>query len=75
MTRTLLGAIAIVVALAVPSSVLAHTGHAHKIMGTVSSIDGAHLMVKTTDGQNRDGDARCKDQDHAGEGGRSLPPH
>ena len=30
MTRTLLGAIAIVVALAVPSSVLAHTGHAHK---------------------------------------------
>jgi hypothetical protein len=51
MTRTLLGAIAIVVALAVPASVLAHEGHAHKIMGTVSSIDGAHLMVKTTDGK------------------------
>jgi hypothetical protein len=51
MTRTLLGAIAIVVALAVPPSVLAHEGHAHKIMGTVSSIDGAHLMVKTTDGK------------------------
>ena len=31
--------------------VLAHEGHAHKIMGTVSSIDGAHLMVKTTDGK------------------------
>jgi hypothetical protein len=51
MTRTLIGAIAIVMAVAVPSFVLAHEGHAHKIMGTVSSIDGAHLMVKTTDGK------------------------
>ena len=51
MTRDILGAIALVVALAVPSSVLAHEGHAHKVMGTVSSIDGAHLMVKTTDGK------------------------
>ena len=51
MTRTLIGAIAIVIAVAVPSFVLAHEGHAHKIMGTVSSIDGPHMMVKTTDGK------------------------
>jgi hypothetical protein len=51
MTRTLIGAIALVIAVAVPSFVLAHEGHAHKIMGTVSSIDGPHMMVKTTDGK------------------------
>jgi hypothetical protein len=44
-------AIALVVALAVPSVVFGHTGHAHKVMGTVSSIDGPHLVVKTTDGK------------------------
>jgi hypothetical protein len=51
MTKRLLGAVALVVALTVPSFVLAHEGHAHKVMGTVSSIDGNHLMVKTTDGK------------------------
>ena len=35
--------------LAVPAVTRAHTGHAHKVMGTVSSIEGNHLMVKTTD--------------------------
>ena len=29
----------------------AHEGHAHKVMGTVSSIDGKNIMVKTTDGK------------------------
>lgn len=43
--------LALVGALALPVIALAHTGHAHKVMGTVSSIDGKHVMVKTTDGK------------------------
>jgi hypothetical protein len=34
-----------------PAVARAHEGHAHKVMGTVSSIDGKNLMVKTTDGK------------------------
>lgn len=41
----------IAAALAVPTLARAHGGHAHKVMGTVSSIDGNHLSVKTTDGK------------------------
>ena len=37
--------------LAVPGA-RAHEGHAHKVMGTVSSVDGNNLMVKTTDGKS-----------------------
>ena len=51
MTRKLIVAAFIAAALAVPALAGAHTGHAHKVMGTVSSIDGNHLMVKTTDGK------------------------
>lgn len=46
-----LGGIALIVALAMPAVSLAHTGHAHRVMGTVSSVDGNHVMVKTTDGK------------------------
>ena len=42
---------ALVAALAVPAAVRAHEGHAHKVMGTVSTIDGNHVEVKTTDGK------------------------
>ena len=42
---------AIAAALAVPVVARAHGGHAHKVMGTVSSVDGGHVMVKTTDGK------------------------
>ena len=41
----------IALALAVPTLARAHGGHAHKVMGTVSSIEGNHLTVKTTDGK------------------------
>ena len=37
--------------LVVPAAALAHGGHAHKVMGTVSSISGNHVVVKTTDGK------------------------
>ncbi|MBI4266722.1 MAG: hypothetical protein HY657_20335 [Acidobacteria bacterium] len=39
-------------ALLAPAAVPAHEGHAHKVMGTVSSIDGDHVMVKTADGKS-----------------------
>lgn len=31
--------------------VQAHDGHAHKVMGTIQSIAGNHLVVTTTDGK------------------------
>ena len=51
MGRKWIVGMALVGALAVPVMGWAHTGHAHKVMGTVSSVDGNHLMVKTTDGK------------------------
>ena len=37
--------------LALPALTAAHEGHAHKVMGTVASIDRTNVMVKTTDGK------------------------
>jgi hypothetical protein len=34
-----------------PSVAIAHEGHAHKVMGTVTGVQGGHLMVKSTDGK------------------------
>ena len=49
--RRLLGAIALALVIAAPSIVLAHGGHVHRVMGTVSAVDGSHLTVKATDGK------------------------
>ena len=38
-------------AFVVPGRVMAHEGHAHKVMGTITAIDGNHVTVKTTDGK------------------------
>ena len=38
-------------ALIVPTIAGAHEGHAHKVMGTVSRVDGNNIMVKTADGK------------------------
>jgi hypothetical protein len=35
-----------------PSIAAAHEGHAHKVMGTISSVQGTNLMVKGTDGKS-----------------------
>jgi hypothetical protein len=43
--------IALAGALVIPSAARAHEGHTHKVMGTVSSIDGKNVTVKTTDGK------------------------
>ena len=36
----------------VPSLALAHPGHEHKVMGTITSIDKNKIVVKTTDGKD-----------------------
>jgi hypothetical protein len=42
--------VAMLVALGLPAAALAHGGHVHKVMGTVSSIQGNRVEVKGTDG-------------------------
>ena len=39
-------------ALLVPSVARAHEGHLHKALGTVSTVDGQHVTMKTTDGKS-----------------------
>jgi hypothetical protein len=53
MRRRSVVAIAMTLALAfvVPASIKAHEGHIHKVMGTVASVQGKNLEVKTTDGK------------------------
>ena len=48
--RWLVG-MALTVVLLIPAPARAHEGHAHKVMGTVSSIEGVNWTVKTTDGK------------------------
>jgi hypothetical protein len=38
-------------ALLVPGISMAHPGHDHKLMGTISSIDKNKVVVKTTEGR------------------------
>lgn len=44
-------ALALAGVLVTPVASRAHEGHTHKVMGTVSSIDGKNVTVKTTDGK------------------------
>ena len=37
--------------LLLPAAATAHTGHVHKVMGTVSAVAASQLEVKTTDGK------------------------
>lgn len=39
-------------ALLTPAVARAHEGHLHNALGTVSSIDGQHVVLKTTDGKS-----------------------
>ena len=43
--------VALIAAVAVPAVSWAHEGHSEKVMGTVSSIQDNHVMVKTTAGK------------------------
>jgi len=49
---TIAAAVLAAVALLAPASARAHEGHAHKAMGTISSVQGNNIMVKTTDGKS-----------------------
>jgi hypothetical protein len=39
--------------LALPAVTAAHPGHDHKIMGTISAIDGSKVTIKATDGKEQ----------------------
>ena len=51
MKKWIIGVTVLAAALLAPRVSRAHEGHAHKVMGTVSSVDGSNLMVKTADGK------------------------
>jgi hypothetical protein len=45
-------ALVLALALALPVVTFAHEGHVHKALGTIASIDGEHVNIKTNDGKN-----------------------
>jgi hypothetical protein len=51
MKKLMIAAVALIVALLVPGIARAHEGHVHHAMGTISSMQGNSIMVKTTDGK------------------------
>jgi len=51
MSRKWIVGLSLVAVLAAPVAVRAHGGHAHKALGTISSIQGNQVEVKTTDGK------------------------
>jgi len=44
--------VALALAVLLPVAASAHEGHTHNALGTVSSVNGAHVMLKTTDGKD-----------------------
>jgi hypothetical protein len=50
--KTWLSVVVLALSLVVPSTVMAHPGHAHKLMGTIASIDKNKIVIKTTDGKD-----------------------
>jgi hypothetical protein len=51
MIRTSIVAAVLVVSLVSSRALLAHEGHTHKVMGTVQSVQGSSLEVKTPEGK------------------------
>jgi hypothetical protein len=51
MNKLMIGLTLLALTVVVPAVAVAHEGHAHKVMGTVASIDGNHMTVKGTDGK------------------------
>jgi hypothetical protein len=45
-------ALAALLAFAGPAPLAAHGGHTHKVLGTVASVQGNHVEVKTNDGKS-----------------------
>ena len=46
-----IAAVATIALLASPAASWAHGGHVHRVMGTVSNVEGNHLTVNATDGK------------------------
>lgn len=53
MKRTWIAVIALAALIAIPGMARAHEGHSEKVMGTVSSVRGNHVMVKTAAGKDK----------------------
>jgi hypothetical protein len=51
MNRNWMVALVLTCVLIVPAAARAHEGHMHKALGTVASINGEHIEIKTTDGK------------------------
>ena len=51
MKKWIIGAAVLGTALLAPRFARAHEGHDHTVMGTIASIDGTNLMVKTANGK------------------------
>jgi hypothetical protein len=57
--------IVLVVSLVLAASALAHEGHAHKIMGTVSAVRGSQVDVKSANGSTATVTLRSDTKIHA----------
>ena len=44
--------VALVLAVLAPAATFAHPGHEHKLMGTITAIDGNKVSMKTTEGKD-----------------------
>jgi hypothetical protein len=51
MTKTWICGSILAVALVMPAITVAHQGHPHQFMGTISSFNDTELQVRTTDGK------------------------
>jgi hypothetical protein len=51
--RKTIAIIVLALALVWPAAIAAHPGHDHKLMGTVVSVNGQTVLIKTTDGKER----------------------
>jgi hypothetical protein len=52
MNRQWIAAVVMMIAVMTgPVAIGAHTGHVHKALGTIASVQGAHVEIKTTDGK------------------------
>jgi hypothetical protein len=49
--KWIIGIAVLAAAVVAPRMARAHEGHDHTVMGTIASIDGTNLMVKTADGK------------------------
>ena len=52
MTFNRISAVLLSAVLLLPVAALAHDGHMHKVLGTVASVQGQHVTVKTTEGKD-----------------------